>query len=68
MAALLLAWRLTKGYRLTPWRSPYLRWRIETYSGLHADSITPKQFVTYCWAHRRELLRYLDWAARSGRS
>ena len=33
-------WRLTRGYRLCPWRSPYLRWRIETYCGLHADRIT----------------------------
>ena len=33
------AWRLARGYRLCPWRSPYLRWRIETYSGIHADQI-----------------------------
>ena len=32
-------WRSAKGYRLTPWRSPYLLWRIETYWGLHADRI-----------------------------
>ena len=35
-------WRLSKGYRLCPWRSPYLRWRIETYCGLHADRISPR--------------------------
>jgi hypothetical protein len=63
---LLLAWRLAKGYRLTPWRSPYLRWRIETYSGVHAESITARAFIGYCWSHRRELCRYLDWAARKG--
>jgi len=34
-----VAWRLARGYRLRPWRSPYLRWRIETYSGIHADKI-----------------------------
>ena len=34
-----ILWRLSRGYRLCPWRSPYLRWRIETYSGLHADEI-----------------------------
>jgi hypothetical protein len=61
-----MAWRLAKGYRLTPWRSPYLRWRIETYSGLHASAITPREFFNYCWAHRRELCRYLRWAARKG--
>jgi len=65
MDRLLLAWRLTKGYRLMPWRSPYLRWRIETYSGLHADAITPREFFRYCWNHRRELWRYLGWAVRS---
>ena len=31
-----LAWKLTKGYHLAPWRSPYLRWRIETWTGIEA--------------------------------
>ena len=39
-----VAWRLTRGYRLRPWRSPYLRWRIETYWGLHADRIAFTDF------------------------
>jgi hypothetical protein len=65
MDRFLLAWRLAKGYRLAPWRSPYLRWRIETYSGLHAESISPRQFFAYCWSQRRELWRYLGWAARN---
>ncbi|MEO8369051.1 MAG: hypothetical protein ABI806_07630 [Candidatus Solibacter sp.] len=59
-----MLWRLSRGYRLTPWRSPYLRWRIETYSGLHADAITFGQFVAFTWRHRRELYRYLRWADR----
>ena len=28
-----------RGHRLTPWRSEYLKWRIETYSGRKADTI-----------------------------
>jgi hypothetical protein len=64
MRQFLVAWRLAKGYRLTPWRSPYLRWRIETYSGIHAESISPKDFIRYCWTHRREFRRYLAWASR----
>ena len=59
-----MLWRLSRGYRLTPWRSPYLRWRIETYWGLHADEITIGQFFTFTWRHRRELYRYLRWAGR----
>ena len=59
-----ILWRLTRGYRLRPWASPYLRWRIETYSGLHADQITCSQFLSFTWLHRAELLRYLRWSAR----
>ncbi len=59
-------WRLTRGYRLRPWRSPYLRWRIETYWGWHADSIGFARFWSFAWRQRRELLRYLRWAAGSG--
>jgi hypothetical protein len=55
----------TRGYRLAPWRSPYLRWRIETYWGLDAESITPSQFRQFAWEHRAELWRFLKWASHS---
>jgi hypothetical protein len=56
-------WRLARGYRLRPWRSPYLRWRIETYSGLHADAIGFREFWRFVWRERRELSRYARWAS-----
>jgi hypothetical protein len=58
-----MLWRLSRGYRLRPWRSPYLKWRIETYSGIEAGRITCRQFWEFTWKRRRELLRYLHWAA-----
>lgn len=58
-----LLWRMSRGYRLTPWRSPYLRWRMETYSGMHADKIGFRAFWSYSWKMRREFTRYLRWAA-----
>jgi hypothetical protein len=58
-----VAWRLAKGYRLQPWRSPYLKWRMETWSGLKADTITPGLFLGFIWRYRKDLLRYLRWAA-----
>jgi hypothetical protein len=61
-----LLWKLGKGYRFRPWNSPYLRWRMETYWGMHADRITPGEFLRFSWAHRAELLRYLRWADRMG--
>ena len=60
---LAVIWRLTRGYRLCPWRSPYLCWRIETYWGIAADRITFRAFWRFVGEHRRELLRYLRWAS-----
>jgi hypothetical protein len=58
-------WDLTKGYRLHPWDSPYLRWRIETWSGIEASRITPGVFWHFAWENRRDLFRYLRWAAEN---
>ena len=58
-----LLWRLTRGYRFRPWRSPYLRWRMETYSGLPAETITFADFWRFSWRQRKELACYLRWAA-----
>lgn len=64
---ILLLWRLTRGYRLRPWKSPYLRWRLETYWGVHADRLTFREFWSLTWRERRALLRYLRWAAEMDR-
>jgi hypothetical protein len=57
-----LIWDMTRGFRLRPWKSPYLRWRIETYSGISADRITFSRFFSFGWEFRWQLLRYLRWA------
>ena len=64
---LVFLWRASKGYRLRPWRSPYLRWRIETYWGWHADQIAPGMFIGFMWEHLGELQRFLKWASRMQR-
>ncbi|MFM2124600.1 MAG: hypothetical protein RL328_1051 [Acidobacteriota bacterium] len=61
-------WRAASGHRLHPWRSPYLRWRIETYWGLHAEEITPGEFRAFLWQHKGELFRFLQWARRMERA
>jgi hypothetical protein len=57
-------WIATRGYRLRPWRSPYLRWRIETYSGIPAESITAQSFFQFVWSERIALWQYLLWVRR----
>ena len=57
-----IAWRLSKGYRLCPWRSPYLCWRMETHWGMHAENITASDFFRFTWRNRSDLARFLRWA------
>lgn len=60
-------WKASRGYRFHPWDSPYLKWRIETYWGLHAEAITFTEFWRFLWVHRSEMIRFLDWADRMDR-
>jgi hypothetical protein len=60
-------WQASRGCRLRPWKSPYLRWRIETYWGIPADSIRARDFWRFLWRHRAEMLRFLLWAGRMER-
>ena len=57
-------WNATKGNHLTPWRSPYLRWRVETYSGMKAETLTAAKVLGFVWTSKWELLSFLFWTAR----
>jgi len=66
-----VALRLVGPYGWAPWRSPLLRWRMETYGIfderghlLHADEITPARFRRFVVTHYRILWAFLRWAAR----
>jgi hypothetical protein len=63
IAAVLFVWNATRGYRLCPWRSPYLRWRTETYTGMHAETIDARSMVSFVWRERRQFLRFLRWTS-----
>ncbi len=41
-------WNATRGHRLAPWRSEYLRWRVETYSGLWARKAGSQGHFRFC--------------------
>ena len=61
LASLRFIWNATRGHRLRPWRSEYLKWRIETYSGKKAESLQPKDVISFLWSEKRNLLRFLCW-------
>jgi hypothetical protein len=61
LAPLRFLWNATRGHRLAPWRSEYLRWRVETYSGQRAETLTARKILSFIWTERWELLSYLAW-------
>jgi hypothetical protein len=60
-------WNATKGHRFTPWRSPYLLWRIETYTGVKMKQIGFLEFWEFMWRERSELWRFLRWTGEMER-
>jgi hypothetical protein len=54
-------WNATRGHRLRPWRSEFLKWRLETYSGLHAEEIGARDFWRFLVSERGQLLRFGRW-------
>lgn len=63
MGALCFLWNATRGDRLRPWRSPYLRWRVETYSGQPASTVQLRDFLSLFWKEKRQFLRFLRWTS-----
>lgn len=61
--ALTYYWIAARGYRLHPWDSPYLRWRLETYLGGEVAGINRSQFLKVLWQYRHEMQSFVDWAA-----
>jgi hypothetical protein len=60
-------WNATRGHRLTPWRSPYLLWRIETYCGVKMTQIGFLEFWEFLWRERGNLWRFAKWTAEMDR-
>ncbi len=61
-------WMAAKGYRLFPWRSPYLRWRMETFFGTQAAPEGPARFFFLLWRERERLAEFVRWAEQYARS
>lgn len=62
--AISFLWNATRGHRLRPWRSEYIKWRIETYSGMKAETMTTSDILRFTWKEKRALLRFLLWTGK----
>lgn len=54
-------WNATRGERLRPWRSAYLRWRLETYSGKRAETVGLRDFWELFRTEKKQFFRFLRW-------
>jgi hypothetical protein len=66
--ALRYYWITAKGYRLRPWKSPYLQWRLETFFGKDAADLDARKFFSLMWRERARMERFLDWVAERQRT
>jgi len=61
--ALRYYWIIAKGYRLRPWESPYIQWRLETFFGKDAADLTARKFFYLMWRDRDRMTGFLRWVA-----
>jgi hypothetical protein len=66
--ALRYYWITTKGYRLRPWASPYMQWRLETYFGKEAAAMDRAKFLRLMWRERARMKRFLEWVRQQRRT
>lgn len=66
LSAIKFLWNATRGHHLRPWRSDYLKWRVETYSGRKAETLCARDMALFVWRQKWELIRFLAWAGRLG--
>jgi hypothetical protein len=56
-------WLASRGFRLQPWKSPYIQWRFETFLGKEAANLDANKFFHLSWKYRDRLKSFSDWAA-----
>jgi hypothetical protein len=67
LTAMRYYWATTKGYRLRPWASPYIQWRLETFYGSQAANLNGRQFLGLMWRERARMRRFLKWVEEINR-
>ena len=63
-ASLRFIWNATRGHRFAPWKSEYLKWRIETFSGKKAETLRGRDVLRFVWESRWELVDFLRWTGQ----
>jgi hypothetical protein len=67
LTAIRYYWITTKGYRLRPWASPYIRWRLETFLGGDMHTLDASELFRLVWIRRAQFRKFLAWTAERWR-
>jgi hypothetical protein len=54
-------WVVSRGYRLHPWNSPYLRWRAETIWGVPAEELNASKMISLFCRDFSAVIRFACW-------
>jgi hypothetical protein len=65
--ALRYYWIIAQGYRLRPWASPYLQWRLETFFGGETTDLDAGKFFRLMWRERARMESFLEWVGKRRR-
>ncbi|MGB6265324.1 MAG: hypothetical protein WA875_15055 [Candidatus Acidiferrales bacterium] len=65
--ALRYYWIISKGHRFSPWKSPYIQWRLETFFGKDAAALDARKFFALLWRERARMASFLAWVGQSRR-
>jgi len=65
--ALRYYWIIAREYRMRPWASPYLQWRLETFFGKDAAELDASKFFSLMWRERARMERFLEWVGERRR-
>jgi hypothetical protein len=65
--ALRYYWIIARGYRLRPWASPYLQWRLETFFGKDTGELDAGKFFGLMWRERARMGQFLEWVGERRR-
>jgi hypothetical protein len=65
--ALRYYWIIARGYRLNPWKSPYIRWRFETFFGPEVAPLDARKFFELSWKYREQMEEFIAWVGERRR-
>jgi hypothetical protein len=60
-------WIVARGYRLHPWKSPYLQWRFETFLGPEAAAMDARKFFRLAWKYHARMEEFVQWVGQRRR-